>query len=706
MKRIYGLLSDGVIVMGIAILLLLLNSEVTRGQLADSPWPMFHYNLLHTARSPYDTSRVDGEVKWSFEPGAWSESSPVIGSDGTIYIGVHGEFGKLYAIDPANPTMPKWIFDTGRGLFTWGMWKAIQATPAISADGTIYVVALAPEGDLGKLYAINPDGSPKWPQPFLIDINEDVWSSPAIGPDGTIYVGSHDAYRGKLYAINPDRSLKWQPFETQSDVSSSPAIAPDGTIYIGSGDGNLYAIDSTNGNEKWRFTIPIPPSQFIPPGTKKTYTMVESSPAIGSDGTIYVGSAVKMFDQEDNPLSTIGKLYAIDPNTRTEIWSFPSDNYIDAEVWSSPAIALDGTIYFGTGWGSDSNVYAINPDGTQKWSLSTGGSVESSPIIGSDGTIYVGSSDRNLYAINPNGTVKWTYNTPCCGWVASPAIGADGTIYALNDKLYAFGVPPSDTCTYTVSPTNQSFSSNGGIDSISVTTQSGCSWTVTETLDWVSILSGSSGTGNGTVTYSVSVNNTEQSREGTITIGNQTFTIRQAKSVFNDVTDATHWAYRYIYAIYTEGITVGCGNNNYCPNDQVTRGQMAAFIIRAKYGEDFSYTQTPYFSDVPATHVFFKYVQKLKDEGITAVSGVYGVDNEVTRAQMAAFIIRAKFGETFNYTTTPYFSDVPSTHTFFKYVQKLKDGGITAVTGTYGVDNIVTRAQMAAFLSRAFLGME
>ncbi len=132
---------------------------------------------------------------------------------------------------------------------------------------------------------------------------------------------------------------------------------------------------------------------------------------------------------------------------------------------------------------------------------------------------------------------------------------------------------------------------------------------------------------------------------------------------------------------------------------------MAAFIIRAKYGEDFSYTTAPYFNDVPVTHTFFKYVQKLKDDGITAVSGIYGVDNEVTRGQMAAFIIRAKFGEEFNYTTTPYFNDVPSTHAFFKYVQKLKDEEITAVTGTYGVDNIVTRAQMAAFLARAFLGM-
>jgi hypothetical protein len=169
-----------------------------------------------------------------------------------------------------------------------------------------------------------------------------------------------------------------------------------------------------------------------------------------------------------------------------------------------------------------------------------------------------------------------------------------------------------------------------------------------------------------------------------------------------------YWAYNYIMAIYNAHITTGCSQNplKYCPEDNVSRGQMAAFIIRAKYGENFTYTQTPYFSDVPTTHVFFKYVQKLKDVGITAVSGTYDVDSYVTRGQMAAFIIRAKYGENFSYTLTPYFTDVPGTHNFFKYVQKMKDEGITAVTGTYGVDNIVTRAQMAAFLARAFLGMQ
>jgi hypothetical protein len=133
---------------------------------------------------------------------------------------------------------------------------------------------------------------------------------------------------------------------------------------------------------------------------------------------------------------------------------------------------------------------------------------------------------------------------------------------------------------------------------------------------------------------------------------------------------------------------------------------MAAFIIRALYGENFQYNATPYFTDVPSTNAFFKYVQKMKDDGLTTSTGTYNVDGSVTRGQMAAFMIRAKYGENFSCTQTPYFTDVPSTHWAFKYVQKMKDDGLTTSTGTYMVDDIVTRDQMAAFLARSFLEMQ
>jgi hypothetical protein len=173
---------------------------------------------------------------------------------------------------------------------------------------------------------------------------------------------------------------------------------------------------------------------------------------------------------------------------------------------------------------------------------------------------------------------------------------------------------------------------------------------------------------------------------------------------FLDVSD-THWAASYIYAMANNGITVGCGGGQFCPQNIVTRGQTAAFIIRALYGETFAYTLLPYFTDVPISHAFYKYVQRFKDDAITTTVGTFGVANSVARGQMAAFIIRAKYGETFPYTLVPHFTDVPETHPFFKYVQRFKDDGITTAVGTFGVDTLVTRAQIAAFIGRAFLGM-
>jgi large repetitive protein len=347
------------------------------------PWPMFGQNPQRTGRSPYSGPEVP-TLKWSFTTGHWVQSSPAIGADGTIYVG--SDDHNLYAINPDGSQ--KWSFATGG----W-----VDSSPAIGADGTIYV------GSDDNLYAINPDGSQKW----SFTTGGWVSSSPAIGADGTIYVGSHDH---NLYAINPDGSQKWR-FTTGGDVDSSPAIGGDGTIYVGSIDNKLYAINP-DGSQKWSFT---------------TGDYVYSSPAIGAGGTIYVGS----YDYN---------LYAINPDG-SQKWSFTTGGGIG----SSPAIGADGTIYVGSG---DDKLYAINPDGSQKWSFTTGRSVFSSPAIGADGTIYVGSGymDRKLYAINPDGSQKWSFTTR--GHVdSSPAIGADGTIYvgSWDYRLYAITEAPDYT---------------------------------------------------------------------------------------------------------------------------------------------------------------------------------------------------------------------------------------------------------------------
>ena len=89
----------------------------------------------------------------------------------------------------------------------------------------------------GAVYAA--DGTQKW----RFNTGNAIDSSPAIGADGTIYVGSWDCY---LYAVNPNGTQKWK-FPTSGVIYSSPAIGADGTIYVGSGDSYLYAIEGSSG---------------------------------------------------------------------------------------------------------------------------------------------------------------------------------------------------------------------------------------------------------------------------------------------------------------------------------------------------------------------------------------------------------------------------------------------------------------------------
>ncbi|GEM_PF-999898 len=83
-------------------------------------------------------------------------------------------------------------------------------------------------------------------------------------------------------------------------------------------------------------------------------------------------------------------------------------------------------------------------------------------------------------------------------------------------------------CTYAINPTSQNLTASGGADSVAVTSQSGCVWTATSNASWITITSGTSGNGNGTVGYSVVANTSASQRAGTMTIAGQTFTVTQA----------------------------------------------------------------------------------------------------------------------------------------------------------------------------------
>ncbi len=235
-------------------------------------------------------------------------------------------------------------------------------------------------------------------------------------------------------------TLKWR-YQTGGDVYS-PAISSDGTIYVSSDDGYLYAINPS-GTLKWRYQT-----------GGDVY-----SPAIGSDGTIYVGSN-DVYLYAINPSGTLkwryqtewfvgspaigsdgtiyvgsNYLYAISPSGTLK-WFYHAANGVSL---SGPAIGSDGTIYISSFY----SLYAINPSGSLKWYYESGGGDFTSPAIGPDGTIYVGSMDNYLYAINPSGSLKWRYQTG--GDVYSPAIGSDGTIYVGSNDVYLYAINPSGT---------------------------------------------------------------------------------------------------------------------------------------------------------------------------------------------------------------------------------------------------------------------
>jgi len=257
-----------------------------------------------------------------------------------------------------------------------------DSAPAVGQDGTIYLGTLA-----GKLWAVNPDGSRKW----VFQAQDDIRSGPAIGMDGTVYFGSRDR---KFYAVQANGKKRWE-FKTGAWVDSSPALAHDGTVYFGSWDKNLYAL-SADGKKQWQFS---------------TTGEIVSSPAIGADGTIYFGSHDKKF-------------YALAPDGHKN-WEFATGG----PILSSPALNKDECLYFTS---VDGCLYALNLDGSLRWRLRTGSITESSPVIGPDGTVYVGVGG-NVWAITSDGKKKWGRSTdeefPCD---ASPVVLTSGSILSVS----------------------------------------------------------------------------------------------------------------------------------------------------------------------------------------------------------------------------------------------------------------------------------
>ncbi|MGE5463904.1 MAG: S-layer homology domain-containing protein, partial [Syntrophothermus sp.] len=187
------------------------------------------------------------------------------------------------------------------------------------------------------------------------------------------------------------------------------------------------------------------------------------------------------------------------------------------------------------------------------------------------------------------------------------------------------------------------------------------------------------------------------------------FRIWKKLPVFGDV-PASYWASSFIERLYNAGITGGCTTSplNYCPGNTVTRAQMAIFLLRAKYGANYTPpAATGTFADVPISNPAAPWIEQLAKDGITGGcgGGNYCPNNPVTRAQMAIFLLRAEHGKDYlPPAATGVFLDVPASDFTAAYIEQLANEGITGGCGggNYCPAKAVTRDQMAIFLVRAF----
>ncbi len=365
----------------------------------------FHGNLARTGVYAGAGPKTLGGVKWTFKAGGAIVASPVL-ADGVLYIASLD--GLMHDID-AESGKEKWNFKSS---------MPIASTPAV-ANGTLYFVS-----SRGALAALDiATGKPKWVCPTEYERKfeaknlhglpspaqtiPDAWdvyiSSPAVDGNKVLF-GSGD---GNVYAVDASNGQVLWKFGTGDIVHASPAVA-NGVVYIGSWDSRFYAIDEETGLEKWRFQAGEDPIIHNQVG-------FQSSASVDG-GVVYVGCRD-------------GHVYALDAATGKKRWDYPT-----AKSWvnGTPAVR-DGVVYVGT---SDSSRFmALDArNGRLRWNFDAKAYMFSSAALAGD-LAYVGDHNGRLYAVDTKtGKLAWEFVTE--GAKADPmkVLTAEGR---LNQEAFA-----------------------------------------------------------------------------------------------------------------------------------------------------------------------------------------------------------------------------------------------------------------------------
>ncbi len=378
-----------------------------------SAWPVFHHDNQRTGTSSYRGPSVK-YVRWSFKTGAPVTASPVIDTDGSVYVGSWDQY--MYAF--TNAGLLKWRYKTG---------NIIRSSAAIAEPGII----LFGSND-GNLYALTREGQLLW----TFEAGGAIVSSPAVD-NGTVFFGSADS---TVYAVNLDGTVKWSFAVPRNAVDSSPSIGYDGRVYIGEWDFFVYGLDSQSGILQWVWPFK---TWFFGDDTLESdicfYGGVFSSPAVAPDGSLYIANDTINRGTDCAPEDDY-YFFRVTPCVAGGAMCITGANFNvsfgDADVYSTAAVRDDASTFIGY----DTNVLHVLPDGVLSWSYQTEGKVDSSPAVDVNSNVYIGSSDNHLYALTGNGDLRWRFET-FGSITSSPSIGPGGTVFvgSADGRIYAVG---------------------------------------------------------------------------------------------------------------------------------------------------------------------------------------------------------------------------------------------------------------------------
>jgi outer membrane protein assembly factor BamB len=231
----------------------------------------------------------------------------------------------------------------------------------------------------------------------LIGVVNPIYSSPVLGPDGTLYIANSNV----MYALNGQTGAQKWNVSSGGSIYSTPVLSQSGALCYGSADQNFLCLDAACGGSMvcmlWRV---------------QANAAITGSPLLLPSGLVVCGS-------QDH------SLYAwpiVNPQTLTN-WTYQTGDML---YHSTPAMTQDGNIVVGS---SDMSLYKLNAGtGRLMWNFTTMGRVDSSPAVLPDGSVVFGSDDHSIYCLYSNGTLRW--KTPSASaTTAGPSLGRDGTVY-------------------------------------------------------------------------------------------------------------------------------------------------------------------------------------------------------------------------------------------------------------------------------------